>query len=161
MITAQHLQLASRLRGQVTALTRRLRREAQADPVQFSQLVVLGAIDRLGGDVTPSELASAERMRSSNLAALLRELEGGGLIQRHADPDDGRKSRVSLTATGKRMLYGNRAKREEWLVRAMHACLTADERALLAAAGPLLERLARYEDAAGAASPVPSPRSSR
>lgn len=161
MITSHHLQQASRLRGQVTALNRRLRREAQADPVQFSQLVVLGVIDRLGGDVTPSALASAERMRSSNLAALLRELEGGGLIQRHADPADGRKSRVSLTASGKRMLYGNRAKREEWLVRAMHACLTVGERELLAAAGPLLERLAQFDEAAGAASPAPSPRSSR
>ncbi|WP_422766299.1 MarR family winged helix-turn-helix transcriptional regulator, partial [Pseudomonas aeruginosa] len=79
-------------------LTRRLRREAQADPVQFSQLVVLGAIDRLGGDVTPSELAAAERMRSSNLAALLRELERGGLIVRHADPQDGRRTRVSLSS---------------------------------------------------------------
>lgn len=59
------------------------------------------------------------------------------------------------------MLYGNRAKREEWLVRAMHACLTAGERELLAAAGPLLERLAQFDEAAGAASPAPSPRSSR
>lgn len=54
MPTNQDLQLAAHLRSQVTTLTRRLRREAQADPVQFSQLVVLGAIDRLGGDVTPS-----------------------------------------------------------------------------------------------------------
>ncbi|TGB31628.1 MarR family winged helix-turn-helix transcriptional regulator [Burkholderia thailandensis] len=161
MITVQHLQQASRLRGHITALNRRLRREAQADPVQFSQLVVLGAIDRLGGNVTPSELASAERMRSSNLAALLRELDGAGLIQRHADPADGRRSRVTLTAIGKQMLYGNRAKREEWLVRAMQACLNADERALLAAAGPLLERLARFDEAASAAPPAPSPRSSR
>ncbi|KVN14852.1 MULTISPECIES: MarR family transcriptional regulator [unclassified Burkholderia] len=161
MITALHLQQASRLRGQVNALTRRLRREAQADPVQFSQLVVLGAIDRLGGEPTPSELASAERMRSSNLAALLRELESGGLIRRHADPADGRKSRVSLSASGKQMLYGNRAKREEWLVRAMHACLCADEREVLAAAGPLLERLAQFDEAASAAPPAPSPRSSR
>ncbi|EKQ6418173.1 TPA: MarR family transcriptional regulator [Pseudomonas aeruginosa] len=146
MPTNQDLQLAAHLRSQVTTLTRRLRHEAQADPVQFSQLVVLGAIDRLGGDVTPSELAAAERMRSSNLAALLRELERGGLIVRHADPQDGRRTRVSLSSEGRRNLYGNRAKREEWLVRAMHACLDESERALLAAAGPLLTRLAQFEE---------------
>ncbi|HEJ1606697.1 MarR family winged helix-turn-helix transcriptional regulator [Pseudomonas aeruginosa] len=146
MPTNQDLQLAAHLRSQVTTLTRRLRREAQADPVQFSQLVVLGAIDRLGGDVTPSELAAAERMRSSNLAALLRELERGGLIVRHADPQDGRRTRVSLSSEGRRNLYGNRVKREEWLVRAMYACLDESERALLAAAGPLLTRLAQFEE---------------
>ncbi|SMF99334.1 MarR family winged helix-turn-helix transcriptional regulator [Burkholderia singularis] len=158
-----HLQFACRLRGAVTGLNRRLRREAQnhADPVQFSQLLLLGAIDRLGGDVTPSELAAAEQLRSSNLATLLRELEGNGHIERHADPHDGRKTRVSLTANGKRLLYGNRTKREEWLVRAMNECLTADERALLVAASPLLERLAQYEDAPGGEPSLPSRRSFR
>ncbi len=65
MPTNQDLQLAAHLRSQVTTLTRRLRREAQADPVQFSQLVVLGAIDRLGGDVTPSELSDTRVLRPS------------------------------------------------------------------------------------------------
>ncbi|WDD93051.1 MarR family transcriptional regulator [Burkholderia sp. FERM BP-3421] len=139
------LQFAAHLRSQVTALIRRLRQEAQADPVQFAQLVVLGAIDRLGDGVTPSELAATERLRSSNLAALLRELEAQALIDRLPDPNDGRKIRLSLTATGRRMLYGNRAKREEWLVAAMRACLSAEERALLEAAGPLFERLAQYD----------------
>ncbi len=73
-------------------------------------------------------------------------LERGGLIVRHADPQDGRRTRVSLSSEGRRNLYGNRAKREEWLVRAMHACLDESERALLAAAGPLLTRLAQFEE---------------
>ncbi|RKP44143.1 MarR family winged helix-turn-helix transcriptional regulator [Trinickia fusca] len=153
--------LASRLRGQVSALTRRLRREMQVDSVQFSQLTVLGAIDQLGGDVTPSELAAAERMRSSNVAALLRTLEEQGYIKRHADPEDGRKTRVRLTEKGKRILYGNRAKREEWLAHAMQSCLTAEEREVLAAAVPLLERLARYTDAPASTSTLSTRRSSR
>jgi DNA-binding MarR family transcriptional regulator len=145
MKTDADSQLAAHLRSQVTALIRRLRQEAQADPVQFAQLVVLGAIDRHGDGITPSELAASERLRSSNLAVLLRELEAHALIIRAPDPDDGRKTRLSLTAAGRQMLYGNRAKREEWLVAAMRACLNADERALLEAAGPLFERLAQYD----------------
>lgn len=53
---------------------------------------------------------------------------------------------MSLSSEGRRNLYGNRAKREEWLVRAMHACLDESERALLAAAGPLLTRLAQFKE---------------
>ncbi|AOJ84518.1 hypothetical protein WS86_28735 [Burkholderia savannae] len=41
-------------------------------------------------------------MRSSNLAALPREFDGGGLIRRRADSDDGRKGRMSPTASGER-----------------------------------------------------------
>lgn len=151
-------QLASHLRSQVTALTRRLRQQAQLNSMPFSQLVVLGAIDRLGGAVSPSDLAAAELLRSSNLAALLRELEVQGHIERRADLNDGRKTRVSLTASGKRVLYGNRARREQWLVQAMQACLTADDRALLVRAGALLERLAQYGEPSRAASPPTSSR---
>ena len=147
MPTNQDLQLAAHLRSQVTTLTRRLRREAQADPVQFSQLVVLGAIDRLGGDVTPSELAAAERMRSSNLAALLRELERGG-----ADRPSRRSARwaqnprvAELGGPAKSLRQPRQARR---MAGACHARLSRRERerALLAAAGPLLTRLAQFEE---------------
>lgn len=138
---------AARLRSQVTGLARRLRQEAQLDPVQYSQLVVMGAIDRLGDGVTPSEICAAERIRSSNLAVLLRELEAQDYITRSADPDDGRRMRLTLTAKGRRALHGNRKLRGQWLVSAMLGCLTEEERALVLKSGALLERLAQFDAA--------------
>jgi DNA-binding MarR family transcriptional regulator len=135
---------ATRLRGQISGLARRLRQEAQVDPVQFSQLVVMGAIDRLGDGVSPTEICAAERIRSSNLAVLLRELESAGYIKRQADTLDRRRTRLSLTAKGRRVLHGNRTLRGKWLAQAMLQSLDARERSVVLEAGELLERLARF-----------------
>ncbi|XIF03119.1 MarR family transcriptional regulator [Serratia marcescens] len=62
--------------------------------------MLLGAIDRHGGEATPSLLAESERMRSSNLAAALRELEADGLLVRTPDAEDKRRVRVRLTPAG-------------------------------------------------------------
>lgn len=136
---------ATRLRGQISGLARRLRQEAQVDPVQFSQLVVMGAIDRLGDGVSPTEICAAERIRSSNLAVLLRELEAAGYIKRQADTLDRRRTRLSLTAKGRRVLHGNRTLRGKWLAQAMLQSLDARERSVVLEAGELLERLARFD----------------
>lgn len=147
------LSQAARLRAQITSMARRLRQEAQVDPVQFSQLVVMGAIDRLGEGVTPSQICAAEGMRSSNLAVLLRELDAVGYIKRTSDQGDRRRTRLSLTAKGQRALHGNRVVRGQWLASAMLGCLTADERARVIEAGVLLERLSQFRDE-GAKSPA-------
>jgi DNA-binding MarR family transcriptional regulator len=148
---------ATRLRGQISGLARRLRQEAQVDPVHFSQLVVMGAIDRLGDGVSPTEICAAERIRSSNLAVLLRELEAAGYIKRQADTLDRRRTRLSLTAKGRRVLHGNRTLRGKWLAQAMLQSLDARERSVVLEAGELLERLARI-GREGAAPESVSPR---
>ena len=135
---------ASILRRQIGALYRRLRQEAQSDTLQFSQLLVLGALERLGGRSTPSSIAASERLRSSNLAALLRDLEATECVTRSPDKDDGRRTIVSLTPHGRQMLHGYRERREQWLAMAMEADLSRDELALLMEAGKLMERLAQH-----------------
>jgi DNA-binding MarR family transcriptional regulator len=139
-------QHVTRLRLQIMSVVRRLRQESPTGSWSLAQLTLLGAIDRLGGQSTPTELASAERLHSSNLAALLRELDAGGLIQRNADIQDRRKTRVSLTQEGRTVLDGNRTQREAWLVTAMKACLNQEEYALLIQAGALLERIAACDE---------------
>jgi DNA-binding MarR family transcriptional regulator len=137
----------TRLRMQVMSFTRRLRREASDDAQSWAQLSLLGAIDRHGRHATPSGLAAAEGMRSSNLAAALRELDARGLISRTPDIEDRRKTRVALTDAGRRLLHDNRARRERWLSGAIQACLTAEERDMLFAAGTLLERITAHAGA--------------
>ncbi len=127
-------------------LSRRLRREAQSDDRSWSRLQLLGAIERAGDDATPTMLGEAENMRSSNLAAVLRELEGDGLILRTPDAEDRRKVRVRLTQTGYQVLHENIARREQWLAEAIERSLTKEERALLFKAGELLNRVASHQE---------------
>ena len=139
-----HIAEATRLRMQLMTMTRRLRQQASQDVLPFGLLAVLGAIDRAGGEATPTELARGESLRSSNLAGLLRELEGGGLIRRLPDPEDGRRVRVQLSAAGAAALRRNRQLRDGWLQARLDG-LGDSDRALLLRAGALLERLARED----------------
>src|SRR5215468_3832060 len=91
-------------------LYRRLRREARSDERSWARLQLLGAIGRAGHSATPTMLAGSESMRSSNLAAMLRDLESEGLIVRAPDADDRRKVRVRLTPLGKKVLQENIAR---------------------------------------------------
>jgi len=136
----------TRLRVQVMSLSRRFRREDQGDDESWSRLLLLGAIDRWGDNATPTNLAADEGLRSSNLAAALRELDKRGLITRTPDTKDQRKVRIGLTAEGRTLLVESRARREKWLATAIEACLTKEERAILFAAGGLLERITTYSE---------------
>lgn len=137
----------AQFRMQFMNLSRRLRREARSDEKSWARLLVLGAIDRAGNTATPSMLAQSESMRSSNMAATLRDLEADGLILRSPDERDRRKVRVCLTRQGRDLLYFNRARRDLWLTRAIDHCLTEEERARLFGVGELLERIALSSDA--------------
>ncbi len=63
---------------------------------------VLAALRRAGEpyEASPSELWSRLHRSSGGMTKMLRRLEERGLIARAPDPDDGRSSRVRLTARG-------------------------------------------------------------
>lgn len=130
------------LRVQLMDLVRRLRREAEHRDVPFALISLLGAIERLNGEATPSALASAEGLHSSNLATLLRRLESEGFVTRKPDNTDKRKTRISLTALGAATLEHHRSRREQWLAGAIQQCLSVQEQSVLFEAGKLIERLA-------------------
>jgi DNA-binding MarR family transcriptional regulator len=88
-----------------------------------------------------TELATYESIAQPSATTLVGRLEAQGLATRAADPDDGRAVRVSITPAGERLLAERRAARAEAL-GARLASLDAGEQAALAAAIPLLERLA-------------------
>lgn len=139
-----HIAEATRLRMQLMTMTRRLRQQASQDVLPFGLLAVLGAIDRAGGEATPTELARGESLRSSNLAGLLRELEGGGLIRRLPDPEDGRRVRVQFVG-GRRRGLAAQSPAARWLAAGAAGWTGRRDRALLLRAGALLERLARED----------------
>lgn len=134
------------LRAAFKMVQRRLRREVlSTHGLSRTALQVFSALFRSGGG-TPSGLASELRMTSSNVAAALRELESAGHIDRRPDPDDGRRARIALTASGQRAVQDIRAERDTWLGRAIAAELDETEQELLARAGRLLVRVASHED---------------
>jgi DNA-binding MarR family transcriptional regulator len=119
-------------------LVRRLRAE---NTVSLRHSTVLSHLERTG-PLGTSDLAQRERMRPQSMAETIKELEGDGLVRREADPTDGRRMLIALTAPGRELVRRERARREEWLATAIARELTSREQETLARATDLLRRLA-------------------
>jgi DNA-binding MarR family transcriptional regulator len=68
-------------------------------PGQFAQLLALYEQDGL----TQRELCERVRIEQPTMAVTLKRMERDGLVERVADPNDGRRSRVLLTARSRRL----------------------------------------------------------
>jgi DNA-binding MarR family transcriptional regulator len=137
--------LASELRLALGQLVRRLRVEHR---LSLSHAAVLARLDREGTH-SISSLAAAERIRPQSMAQTIRDLEADGLIERRADPTDGRRTLVELTPGGRRMLDEDRRRRQGWLTEAITSELTPAERADLVKGVELLRRLGELDAPAG------------
>jgi DNA-binding MarR family transcriptional regulator len=121
---------AVRLRVSLFALMRQLRQTAPPDGIGSARLSVLGALYRRG-PMAPTELAAHERVKLQTLTRLLAELEADAWIVREPDPDDGRRSVLSLTRLGARQLTADVQRREASLATAIGTALTAAQQAQL------------------------------
>jgi len=134
------VQLASGLRLAMGRVTRRLRQAHAVGDVSLSGMSVLARLHHDGSD-TPTSLAEMERVRPQAMASTLTLLERRGLVGRSPDPADGRRSIVAITGEGRAMLAERRSESVHRLAAVIEE-FTADERAALTAALPLLDRLA-------------------
>ncbi len=133
--------LASSLRVAIARVGRRLRQERlDGSSVSLGQIGVIARL-YVDGDATIGALAESEGVRPPSMTRTIASLEALGLAERRPHPSDGRQVLVTLTPAGKDVLMADRRRRDAWLARALSE-LTPDERAVLAAAAPLLERLA-------------------
>jgi DNA-binding MarR family transcriptional regulator len=130
--------LASELRLVLGQLVRRLRAEHR---FSLSQGAVLGRLDR-EGTMSIGDMAVAERVRPQSMTQTIADLEAEGLIDRRADPSDGRRTLVGLTDSGRRTLQEDRRRREGWLAGSLAEDLSAEEQQVLVRALELLRRLA-------------------
>ena len=142
--TSRAPQLASRLRLAVARTARRLRQEAGGG-LSPTLTAALASIDN-HGPLTPSELADRERIKRPTATRLIASLEGDGLVARTSDPSDGRSSLIATTPEGRELMRTLRTRKDAYLARRL-AKLTADERATLARAADLLERLLEEDEA--------------
>jgi DNA-binding MarR family transcriptional regulator len=131
---------ARELRIMVGRLRRRLHEAYGSQELSMSQVSVLSRLEK-DGPASVTELAAAERVRQQSVGAILAVLTDRGLIERHPDPNDGRRTLVSLTAAGRESVDDKRAAGEEWLARTMQDRFTEAERQQLISALALLERL--------------------
>jgi DNA-binding MarR family transcriptional regulator len=131
---------ASELRAVFSRLRRRLRESYSTDGLTPSQTAVLIRLAK-EGPATTSELAAAERVRPQSMATTLAALDGHGLLTRTADPQDGRRVRIALSADGQASYAARRRASEEWLAQALQDRCSEEERQTILAAMALLDRL--------------------
>jgi DNA-binding MarR family transcriptional regulator len=139
MRTATKSDLASRLRVGVARLARRLRQEGAGEDATPSQLTALSTLYHRG-PLAPGELAAVERVKPPSMTRIVAALEERGLVTREPSPDDGRVVRIVVSEQGRRAHEEYQKRRDEWLHRRL-AKLTAEERAVLARAADLMDRL--------------------
>ncbi len=138
MTRTERDRLTSDLRMACMRISRRVRFESTAPvaPHQFSVLARLEEAPR-----TPKELAAFEKVSAPSMTRTVAGLVEGGLVARADDPTDGRQVILSLTPEGRRTIRDIRRRRDQWFAARLEK-LTDDERAVLAQATALLERVA-------------------
>ena len=134
-------EVAGVLRVSIGLLLRRMRQTRTVGELTLPESSALTRLDR-GGPATASALAKLEQISPQSMGATLGALEAKGLIERSPDPGDGRRAVLSVTETGLRLIRDKRNARTEQFAKALSAEFTPAEIQLLAAASPLLERLA-------------------
>lgn len=141
MTASVRTDLGSVLRLSVLRLSRRLRQEAAGTgSVTPSQLSALTALSK-HGELTLGELAAIERIAPPSMTRIAGRLEAAGLLERRSDAADRRVARVAISRAGIDLLRRT-SERGDAFITARLGALTDEERAILARAAPLLERLA-------------------
>jgi DNA-binding MarR family transcriptional regulator len=136
--------LAAELRISVMRLRRRLANERHPDnELSLGAMAVLGCLYR-NGELSVGELATQERVQPPSMTRTVNCLEEGGYVARRRHDTDGRQVVVTLSEIGRETLLADRARRDAWLARKLQD-LTAEERAVLRRAAPILEQLAQKD----------------
>jgi DNA-binding MarR family transcriptional regulator len=136
--------LATALRISVSRLARRLRVERQAEglaSLSDTQLAALAVLER-HGPMAPGELAEHEKVQPPSMTRVIAVLEERGLVMRAPHPTDRRQVVLTVTEEGRALVSQARRRRDAWLAKRLKE-LTPEERALLRAAAPVLEKLSQ------------------
>jgi DNA-binding MarR family transcriptional regulator len=135
-------QVAGALRVSIGLLRRRLRQTQAESDLTLPETSALARLDR-GGPTTASALAAREQISPQSMGATIARLEARRFVTRRPDPDDGRRSVVSITRAGLHALGDRRNARTEQLAQGLSTSFTPGELRQLMAAVPLIERLAQ------------------
>jgi len=132
--------LADRLHASAIRLLRSLREVDVATGLSGPRASALSVVV-FRGPLPIGALAAAEQVRPPTMTRLVAGMERAGLVKRTRDPVDGRVQVIGATARGRAVLQAGRRRRVETLANGLRR-LPARERAVLARAAYLIERLA-------------------
>jgi DNA-binding MarR family transcriptional regulator len=134
--------LAAELRTTLGHLKRKLRRHGGLNDFTSSQIAVILRLEK-DGPATVSRLARAEGMRPQSMSAVITPLEEKGYVAGAADPNDGRKTLMSLTKACKKSIEDGRSARQDWLAQAIQQKLSPQEQKKLSSAIHLLAQITK------------------
>lgn len=103
----------------------------QAQRLNGARIRVLVEIAKHGGTILPSLLASRIGVTKANISLLLTPLEKEGYIMRAAHTEDGRKTVISLTTVGRRLLLEQLPGNREAVAAVINRLNEAEQRLLL------------------------------
>jgi DNA-binding MarR family transcriptional regulator len=130
----------SRLRAAIGRLSRQLNASVADIGFSPSQLSVLGTVARRG-PIGIGELAELEGINPTMLSRIVGKLSDADLIERIADPDDGRAVVVQTTAAGRKVHERVKDQRSKAIAARLEKMPDLQAAQLLAAL-PALEALA-------------------
>jgi DNA-binding MarR family transcriptional regulator len=138
--------LATAMRISISRLARRLRVErlglgGTETVLSDIQLASLAALER-HDSMTPGELAEHEKVQPPSMTRVIAVLEERGLVRRAAHPTDRRQVVLTVTPEGRDLVQRVRRRREAWLAQRLQE-LSAEEREVLRAAAPILEKISQ------------------
>ena len=133
--------LSTALYSAISLVVRRLRQTAAPDEPTLPERSALARLARLG-PATAADLARIEQISPQAMGITLASLEERGLVERRRDEVDRRRSVTTVTEAGREMLRLKRSARAHVIAAGLASDFTDEELRTLAAAAPLMQRLA-------------------
>jgi DNA-binding MarR family transcriptional regulator len=133
--------LAEELRGAVGRFVRAVR--SHSGTTTTAQSEVLAELAR-NGPATVTALATLRGVKHQSMRLVIARLVEQDLLQMLPNPDDGRSQLVALAPAGRAQVRAQQAARADHLTHAL-ALLSAEERAVMAHAVRLLDRLSNTD----------------
>ena len=130
------------------ALGRRMRQRQPGDEVDYSAFTILKLLTHQG-PMRLSALAQVLGLDASTVSRHARQLEDKGLLERTGDPDDGRASRVAVSAHGADCLAQGFETRRRLLTHALDGWTDDERDALRTLLHRLVQTLMTHTDQHG------------
>ena len=143
--TSSTLAMANAIRRSFGDFARRMRALRENHNVSASKLSVLGRLHRAAGPMSATALARLENLQPQSLTRIIAELESEGFIEKKQNVSDRRQFDIQLLAKGTELLIQDARRQNEWLTAAMDHQMTPAERAVLAVAAEVLDRIGGSE----------------
>lgn len=137
---------AASLYRDLARVIRALRARAGQHSQPLSSLSAMWVLMSVEEPIRLSELAERENVTVPTMSRIVTGLERDGLVQRAADPADGRASLLAVTPTGADLINGSRSRRVQALKRALDGLDEAEREVLGRTIRKVADELANLSD---------------